>query len=138
MKVDIWTDGACPGNPGPMGIGVVMKVDGNEQLRTISRNLGYGTNNQAEILAVIHALRNLPCKIEEAEVTLHTDSQLIYGWLMLGWKVKANRGLVGEMKCLAALCRSFEVRKVKGHSGVELNELADELARKAASQEEAS
>ena len=131
MKVEIWTDGACPGNPGPMGIGVVMRVNGNEQLRTISRNLGYGTNNQAEILAVIHALRNLPCKIEEAEVTLHTDSQLIHGWLMLGWKVKANRELVGEMKCLAALCKSFKVVKVKGHAGDRHNELADHLARQA-------
>ena len=133
MKVEIWTDGSCIGNPGPMGIGVVMRCGG--RTATMSKNLGPGTNNRAEILAVIYALRNLPCPIEEAEVTLYTDSALIFGWLAQGWKAKRNRELIGEMKVLAAQCRSFEVRKVEGHSGVEFNELADELARRAAAGE---
>ena len=130
MKIEIWTDGSCIGNPGPMGIGVVMRFDG--KLRTISKALGPGTNNRAEILAVIHALRNLPCRFEEADVTLYTDSALIYGWLMQGWKVKTNRELVGQMKVLAAMCRSFNVKKVRGHAGEQYNEMANDLAQKAA------
>jgi len=120
MKIEIWTDGSCIG----------MKFDG--ELRTMSEGLGPGTNNRAEILAVIHALRHLPCPLEEADVTLYTDSALIWGWLAQGWKVKANRELVGEMKVLAASCRSFNVQKVQGHAGVEYNELADELAQQGA------
>jgi len=128
FEVSIYTDGACSGNPGPAGIGVVL-ICGDSR-REISRYIGKATNNRAEIQAVIDALRCLH-RPERIHVTLHTDSQLVYGLLALNWKAKANIDLVTEMRDLAQKCASLQVVKVRGHNGDPLNERADTLARNA-------
>ena len=126
FKVSAYTDGACSGNPGPGGVGVVLLCA--KHRKEISRPLGDSTNNRAEIQAVIDALRCLH-RPEKTELTLYTDSQLVCGLLTQGWKAKANQDLVAEMRQLAQKCASFQAVKVKGHNGDPLNERADQLAR---------
>ena len=128
FRVDAYTDGACSGNPGPGGVGVVLLC--GEHRKEISRPLEQTTNNRAEIQAVIDALSCLH-RPEKTEVTLHTDSQLVYGLLTRGWKAKANRELVAEMREFSQRCASFQAVKVKGHNDDTLNERADQLAREA-------
>ena len=84
--VEIWTDGACSGNPGPMGIGVVV-IDGAKR-RELSEYLGVGTNNIAELMAIVRALEEAP---RERTIVLHTDSSYALGLLGKGWKAKANQ-----------------------------------------------
>ena len=128
MKIEIYTDGACSGNPGPMGIGAVI-VNGIHK-ESISKNMGHGTNNRAETLAVIEALKSLP-DIKNTEVTLHTDSQLIVGQLTKNWRVNKNADIVNEMKELTNQCKSFTCIKVRGHADNVYNNEADSLAVKA-------
>lgn len=128
FRVNAYTDGACSGNPGPGGIGVVL-ISGNH-LREITKPVGYCTNNIAEIQAVVYALQILKHP-ENTDVSLFTDSQLVHGLLTQGWKAKANQDLVGLMRDLANRCSSLQVVKVKGHNGDPLNERADVLARDA-------
>jgi len=127
-KVIVYTDGACPGNPGPMGIGFILRYNGHEI--KVGRYIGEGTNNRAEILAVIEALKSI--KRRDVHVVLHTDSQLVYGYLTQGWKVKKNKELVEEMKKLCREFAKFEVVKVKGHADNVANNEVDRLAREAA------
>ena len=81
--VHAYCDGACAGNPGPMGWGVILVAGAAE--REISGGLRYGTNNQAELRAIEVALWaiKVPC-----QVTVHTDSQATIGWLTGAWKRK--------------------------------------------------
>jgi len=123
-------DGACKGNPGPAGIGVVLV--GGPHRKELSKAIGHATNNIAELTAVLEGLKALK-EPAACHVTLYTDSQLVYGLLALGWKPKANRALVAEMQAWAAKCASLTVVKVAGHSGDPLNERADALASQAAS-----
>ena len=127
-EVIIYTDGACSGNPGPAGIGVVL-ICGNRR-KEISRYIGEATNNRAELQAVIEGLAALEHP-EQTKVTLHTDSQLVSGLLAHNWKAKANLDLISKMRELAEKCVSLLVVKVKGHSGNPINERADALARNA-------
>ena len=128
FKVDAYTDGSSSGNPGPGGIGVVLLW--GEHRKEISRPLGPTTNNRAEIWAVIDALKRLH-KPQDTEITIYTDSQLVYGLLAQNWKAKANMDLVAEMMELAQRCASIQAVKVKGHSGDANNERANELAQTA-------
>ena len=127
-KVTIYTDGACLGNPGAAGIGVVLVCSGHK--KEISQYIGQGTNNIAEIKAVIAALSCLKHP-EKTYVQLYTDSQWVVGVLSQNWKIKKNVKLVEEAKKLAAKVAKLDVVKVKGHAGNEFNELADRLARDA-------
>jgi ribonuclease HI len=120
----VWTDGACSGNPGPMGVGVVV-LDGKER-RELSEYLGVGTNNVAELTAIIRALEVCP---RERTVVLHSDSSYALGLLGKGWRAKANQELVERMRTLAREFRDLRLVKVAGHAGVAENERADELAR---------
>ena len=128
FKVTIYTDGACLGNPGPMGIGFILQCNGH-QLK-VARYIGEGTNNVAELTAVIAALSCLKHP-EKTYVQLYTDSQWVVGVLSQNWKIKKNVKLVEEAKKLAAKVAKLDVVKVKGHAGNEFNELADRLARDA-------
>lgn len=125
----IYTDGACSGNPGPAGAGVVV-VTPDGKIREGYRWLGTGTNNIAELTAILLALDALPSDIPAA--VIHTDSQYAIGILTKGWKPKANQALVAKIKEALAPRRSH-VRfvYVPGHAGVPMNERADELAREA-------
>ncbi len=120
-------DGACSGNPGPAGLGVVVMMDGKRF--ELSEYLGQGTNNIAELTAMLRVAEK--CAGQKVPVHAYTDSSYSIGVLTQGWKAKANQELVATVK--AALCAVPEIHLhyVKGHAGIELNERADELAREA-------
>lgn len=125
--IHVWTDGACTGNPGPAGLGVVI-VDGGKHTE-ISEYLGEGTNNIAELTAILRGLEKVADKSRPTIV--YSDSQYSIGLLTLGWKAKKNIDLVEEIR---AVCREFkDLRfvKVAGHAGIPLNERVDQLARDA-------
>jgi len=127
-EVSIYTDGACSGNPGPAGIGVVIIYNGHK--KEISEYIGEATNNIAEVKAVIVGLSQLKYP-EKTHVKLYTDSQWVVGALTQNWKIKKNVDLVKEARELAGRVGKLDVVKVKGHAGNEFNELADRLARDA-------
>lgn len=123
----IYTDGACSGNPGPAGIGVVMRH--KEKQKEISRYIGKATNNIAELEAIKTAL--LAVKNPKLPVLIYTDSSYALGLLTKGWKAKQNVALVAEIRKLAGTFKMLEFIKVKGHAGDPDNERADRLAVKA-------
>ncbi|GAU81039.1 ribonuclease HI [Bosea sp. BIWAKO-01] len=134
--VEIWTDGACSGNPGPGGWGAILSYNG--KARELSGGEQMTTNNRMELMAAISALETLtrPCT-----VALHTDSQYlrqgitgwIHGWKKNGWKTADRKPVKNEelwKRLDAALGRhKIEWKWVKGHAGDEMNERADALAR---------
>ena len=122
----VYADGACSGNPGPSGIGVVL-LDGKAR-EEISEYLGSGTNNTAELTAIIRALERAP---RDRTVIIHSDSAYALGLLGKGWKAKANQDLVERMRVLAREFRDLRLVKVAGHAGIPENERADALARDA-------
>lgn len=123
---EAWTDGACSGNPGPAGLGVVLLHDGERT--ELSEYLGTGTNNVAELTAILRAVERVP---REASLIVRTDSKYSIGVLQKGWKAKANKELIATI--IAALRGRPNVRLIytPGHAGVALNERADALARMA-------
>jgi ribonuclease HI len=134
--VEVWTDGACSGNPGPGGWGAILSFKGKE--RELSGGEAMTTNNRMELMGAISALETLtrPCA-----VALHTDSQYlrqgitswIHGWKKNGWKTADKKPVKNEelwKRLEAALGRHrIEWKWVKGHAGDEMNERADALAR---------
>lgn len=123
----IHTDGACSGNPGPAGIGVVMRYQ--DKHKEISRHIGQGTNNIAELEAIKTGL--LAVKNRKLPVILHTDSSYALGLLTQGWKARQNTALVEEIRALVATFENLRFVKVKGHAGNPDNERADRLAVRA-------
>lgn len=123
----VYADGACSGNPGPAGLGVVV-VDGDEK-RELSEYLGQGTNNIAELTAILRAAESLAGR--EKPVRIYTDSRYSIGVLTQGWKAKKNPELVATVKRALADVPDVELHYVPGHAGVALNEHADALAREA-------
>jgi ribonuclease HI len=126
--VIVYADGACSGNPGPAGLGVVVV----ERKARVDRSefLGEATNNIAELMAIERALDLL--KEPARPAVIYTDSSYAIGVLTKGWKAKANVELVGRVKVRLAKRPATRLVHVPGHAGVELNERADELAREAA------
>jgi len=112
-----------------MGAGIVGRFGALEREWGIP--LGAGTNQQAELLAIREALNRVRDR-PRTVVRVHTDSAYAIGCLTQGWKVKANKDLVEEVRRLAGECAGFEMRKVGAHSGIMANERADELAVRAA------
>jgi len=127
--LELWTDGACSGNPGPMGIGVVA-VDGGKR-RELGEYLGVGTNNIAELTAIDRALDLAGPDLATRRVRVYTDSAYSIGVLSKGWKAKANQELIARMRRRLAGLPNVEFVKVSGHAGVPENERCDELARDA-------
>jgi ribonuclease HI len=123
-----YTDGACSGNSGPVGVGVVL-IDGKER-RELSEYLGTATNNIAELTAIELAVRAAPAG---RPIRVHTDSQYAIGVLTKGWKAKANQELIAGLRALLK-GREVEIVYVPGHAGVLLNERADVLAVQAVQQ----
>ncbi|MEO8798586.1 MAG: ribonuclease H [Polyangiaceae bacterium] len=121
-----YTDGACSGNPGPAGSGFIVIPPGKSPVEGCEW-LGTGTNNVAEITAILRAVEGIP---KDVPAVVHTDSKYAIGVLSLGWKAKANQELIAKTR---AVLHGRKVRfvYVKGHAGIPLNERADELAREA-------
>ena len=135
-EVTIYTDGACSGNPGPGGYGVVLCYRGIE--KELSGGEAHTTNNRMELMAVIAGLSALrePCK-----VTLYSDSKYfvdaveqrwVYGWRAKGWR-KADRSPVLNVELWQRIDALLEIHKVTfvwvhGHMGHHYNERCDVLA----------
>ena len=134
--IHVYTDGACTGNPGPMGIGVVIlgwaPPDAPPATaiprRELSEYLGVGTNNIAELTAILRGLTPLP---RAQPVVVYSDSAYAIGLLTQNWKAKANQDLVAELRGVLREFATVRFVKVPGHSGVPENERCDELARAA-------
>jgi ribonuclease HI len=126
-EIHIFTDGASSGNPGPAGIGVVLRYGSHE--KEITRFIGIATNNVAELEAIRVSLNEL--KDTQLPVRLFTDSAYAHGVLTLGWKAKKNRSLIEAIKTRMAGFKDLKLIKVKGHAGEEGNERADHLATSA-------
>lgn len=138
-SVHIYTDGACKGNPGPGGWGVLM-LSGSAEKELFGGELGT-TNNRMELMAVIQALQALkrPCA-----VTLHVDSQYVLkgitewlpGWKRKGWRTASGQPVKNvELwqqleKLVAEGGHTIDWRWVRGHNGDAGNERADVLANR--------
>jgi ribonuclease HI len=129
--IHVWTDGACTGNPGPAGIGVVIIDGGSKERRELSEYLGIGTNNIAELTAILRGLQETTDK--KRVVVVYTDSSYSIGVLSKNWKAKANVELIDRIRGLAKQFADLRFVKVQGHAGIALNERVDELARRAVS-----
>lgn len=137
-QVIIYTDGACSGNPGPGGWGAVLLF--GDKSKEISGGEKETTNQRMELKAVIEALKVL--KVNDWDVIVYSDSAYIVNafqqkwidrWQVNGWKNSkkepvANRDLWEELLELMQKNR-VQIKKVKGHAGIEYNERCDELAR---------
>ncbi|HHT9950315.1 TPA: ribonuclease HI [Legionella pneumophila] len=135
MKVEIYTDGACKGNPGPGGWGVLLRYNGRE--KTLHGGEAQTTNNRMELMAAIKGLEALkrPC-----EVDLYTDSQYLQQgmkewikiWKRNGWR-NSKKELVKNAELWKSLDNLASIHNihwhwVKGHSGHLENDLVDALA----------
>ncbi len=135
-RIDIWTDGACSGNPGPGGWGAILIAGAHR--KELSGGEVLTTNNRMELTAAISALEALkkPCAVD-----LHTDSEYLRngvmkwmaGWRRNGWRTADKKPVKNQdlWERLDAALKAHEIEWhwVKGHAGNELNERADELAR---------
>lgn len=135
--IDIFTDGACSGNPGPGGWGAILRMHGKE--KELFGGAAQTTNNRMEMMAVIEALKALE---QPVALRVHTDSQYvqkgisewIHGWKQRGWKTASkapvkNEDLWRELDRLASR-HTIEWIWVRGHAGHAENERADALARR--------
>ncbi len=136
--VEIFTDGACSGNPGPGGWGALLRYNGTE--RELSGGEAATTNNRMEMMAAIQALEALT---RSMTVKLHTDSQYVRDgimswlprWKKRGWKTADKKPVknvdLWQRLDQAAATHKVEWIWVRGHSGHVENERADKLAREA-------
>lgn len=134
--IDIYTDGACSGNPGPGGWGAILRYNGVE--KELSGSLAETTNNRMELTAVISALGALK---EPCEVTVYTDSKYVcdaitkgwvYSWKRNGWKKADKKPALNSdlWEQLLTLLKTHKAEFVwlKGHAGHPENERCDRLA----------
>ncbi len=134
--IDIFTDGACSGNPGPGGWGSILRYNGVE--KELSGSEKETTNNRMELTAVIKALKALK---EPCEVTIHTDSKYVcdaivkkwvYSWQKNGWR-KADKKPALNVDLWEELLDLLDLHKaefvwLKGHAGHPENERCDKMA----------
>jgi ribonuclease HI len=136
--VEIFTDGACRGNPGPGGWGAMLRYDGT--VRDLSGSEAQTTNNRMELTAAIRALESLkrPCDVQlttDSEYVKRGITEWLQDWKRRGWKTAAkkpvkNADLWQRLDAAAARHR-VQWLWVRGHSGHPENERADELANMA-------
>jgi len=132
--IEVYIDGSSKGNPGPGGAGIVIQETTAKEIIGIHGiPLGYVTNNQAEFLALKHALMELKNqRLSSDPVNIFTDSQLVVGIFSQNWKARANLELVMEIRDLLKEFPQLTFAHVSGHNGNYGNELADSLAQEAA------
>ncbi len=135
-QVDAYTDGACSGNPGPGGWGVLLRMGRHE--KELYGGEAHTTNQRMELTAAIRALQALK---RRCRVTIHSDSKYvvqgmtewIHGWKKRGWKNASRQAVANQdlWQELDRLSQQHEIRWqwVKGHAGHAENERADALAR---------
>lgn len=127
MTITVYTDGACKPNPGKGGWAAILIYDG--KVKEISGSSEQSTNNTMELQAVYEAIKAI--KVPGCQLDIHTDSQLVIGWMTEGW---ARRESHIDKLCrdidLLAISREFGLifNKVKAHSGNKYNERANFLA----------
>lgn len=138
MRIEIFTDGACSGNPGKGGYGILMRVPEKNYQKTFSQGYRKTTNNRMELTAVIAALEQL--REPGHEVHIFTDSKYvseainqkwIYGWVKKGFAKVKNPDLWKRLYPLLSLHQPV-FHWVKGHAGHHENEICDRLAVAAA------
>lgn len=136
MQVNIFTDGAARGNPGPGGYGVVLIA--GKHYKELSAGFRKTTNNRMELLAVIKALEAM--KMEGLNIVIHTDSKYVceavekrwvFNWQRTGFKGKKNADLWTQFLSLYPK-NKIMFKWIKGHAGHKENERCDELATAAA------
>lgn len=141
LRIEIYTDGACSGNPGKGGYGIVMKVPEKNYEKRYAQGFRLTTNNRMELLAVITALEKL--KSTDNDIHIFTDSKYvsdainqkwIFGWIKKGFKNVKNPDLWKRMVPLIKVHQTT-FHWVKGHAGHLENEICDQLAVKAAQTE---
>jgi ribonuclease HI len=137
--VEVFTDGACKGNPGPGGWGVLLRMGHHE--KELSGSEPATTNNRMELMG---AIRGLEALAEPCRVTLHTDSKYVldgitrwvHGWQKNGWRTAAKKPVLNAdlWRALIEAVRPHRVEWVwvKGHDGHPENERVDALASAAA------
>ncbi len=125
--IQIYTDGATSGNPGPSGLGVVLRW--GDHSREIYQYIGDATNNIAELTAIKVALEAV--KTNKLPIRIYTDSKYAIGVLSGQYKARTNRQLIMQIQGIMSRFPDLQLLKVKGHAGDPLNERADELARQA-------
>ena len=143
LRLVAYTDGACSGNPGPGGWGVLLQAISDGKVvkeRELSEGKKLTTNNKMELMAAIAALEILD---RTSEITIFTDSKYVMdgiqtwlsGWKKNNWKTSSKKPVKNDdlWKRLDVLCQQHEVdwKWVKGHAGNTGNERVDELARRA-------
>jgi len=122
--VHVYTDGPSSGNPGPSGIGVLLRYGSHE--KEVSKYIGIATNNIAELEAIrvgLSLIRN-----PDLPVRVYTDSSYALGLLAKGWKARKNQALVANLRKVMSGFADISFVKVKGHSGDAGNERVDGLA----------
>lgn len=136
-RIEIYTDGACSGNPGPGGWGVILRWNGHE--KELHGGEAETTNNRMEMMAVIKALEALK---KHSTVDIHTDSKYVMqgveewmeGWKARGWRTADKKPVKNQdlWERIDSLISKHKVKFhwVKGHAGHAENERADELARR--------
>ncbi len=134
--VEIWTDGACSGNPGPGGWGAILRMGEHE--KELYGGDGDTTNNRMELQAAIEALNTLkrPCKVRLTTDSVYVKDGItkwLAGWKAKGWKTAAKKPVKNQdlWQALdeAQARHDIEWTWIKGHAGHAENERADELAR---------
>ncbi len=140
MKIELYTDGGCIGNPGPGAWAYVLARDGGSSVE----DSGYApetTNNRMELTAVIEGLKTVRAGSESSGVTVHTDSQYVQkgisqwirNWKKNNWKTAAKKPVKNQelWQILDELNAELhpQWKWVKGHAGVELNERCDQLVQ---------
>ena len=131
MKLEIFTDGGCSGNPGPAAIGVVIK-EGGKTVKTLNRAIGQGTNNIAEYTALIVALQEALI-LKADEVSVKTDSELMCMQVCGKYAVKHEniKPLFSQVKHLVTGFKSFHIAHVPREENSEADALVRQVLKKA-------
>ena len=135
-EVEIWTDGACSGNPGPGGWAAILRYRDHEH--EVYGGEPSTTNNRMELMGLIKGLEALtrPAKVVVVTDSAYVEKAFTQGWLANwqknGWKTSAKKPVENQDLWQAALAAAephqLRFERVKGHAGIELNERADALA----------